>query len=133
MVSGCIENPTRQVPVVKVNITFVEKQGIVEAENYTLTQETVSFLSRPRRIQSESLPSISARTMILKGKNITVGPWENVPYKGAGTYSFNIGFDEKHYPVPDDTVSVSIMLWDKNKTTGKGERIGSVVDNIIWR
>lgn len=131
MVSGCI-NPAEQVPIVNVNITFIEKEGIAEAENYTLTQGTVSFLSRPRRIQSESLPSISARTMIVEGKNITVGPWENVPYKGAGIYSFNIGFDEKHYPVSNDTVRVSIMLWDINRNTGKGERIGSVVGNIIW-
>ena len=38
VVSGCIENPIKQVPVVKVNVTFAEKDGIVVATNSTFTQ-----------------------------------------------------------------------------------------------
>lgn len=125
--SGCI-NPARQVPIVKVNITFVEKEGIAEAENYTLTQETISYISRPRSTVAESFPAIAARATVLKGKNSSIGPWEMVPYKGGGTYSFNIGFKEEHYPEPDDKVHISIIVVDK-----KGERIGYVIENIIWR
>ncbi len=127
IVSGCI-SPTKEVPVVKVNLTFVEKQGIVEAENYKLMQGTIDYINRPRRTQAESFPAIGARATILKGKNSTMGPWEMTSYKGNGTYSFNIGFDEKHYPASNDTVHVSIYVLDKN-----GERIGAVIKDIIWK
>jgi hypothetical protein len=127
MISGCI-NPAGQVPIVNVNITFIEKESIAEAENYTLTQETVSFLSRPRSTQAESFPAIAARTTIMKGKNSSIGPWETLPYKGSGAYSFNLGFYENHYPAPNDLVHISIMVVDK-----KGERIGYVTENIVWQ
>ncbi len=128
VISGCIENPAKQVPVVKVNITFVEKQGIVEAAKYTLTQGTVPYFNRPQSTQAESFPAIGARTTIAKGINSTIGPWEMVQYMGNGTYSFNIGFDEKNYPAANDTVHISIIVVDKD-----GNRIGYVVDNIIWK
>ena len=128
IISGCVENPTKEVPVVKVNITFEEKNGIVEAESYKLPPGTVSYLSRPRTTQADKFPAIGARTTILKGENSTIGPWEMVPYKGNGTYSFNIGFEENHYPVPNDTIHVSIMVVDKN-----GGRIGYVIENIKWK
>jgi len=127
IISGCIGNPTKQVPVVHVNITFVEKQGFAEVENYKITQDTVNYLGRPKTTQAESFPAITARTMIVKGNNSTIGPWETLSYKGNGTYSFNIGFKDDSYPVPDDKIHISIMVVDK-----KGERIGYFIQDIIW-
>ncbi len=127
VVSGCVANPARQVPVVHVNISFVEKQSIVEVENYRLTQGKVNYLSRPRTTQAESFPAIAARTMIVDGLNSTIGPWEMLSYNGSGTYTFNIGFLEDQYPLRNETVHVSIMVVDK-----KGERIGYFVQNIMW-
>ena len=128
IISGCIGNSTKQVPVVHVNITLVEKDGYVEVENYKLTQEMVNYLSRPRTTQAESFPAITARTMIVKGKNSSIGPWETLPYKGNGAYSFNIGFKEDKYPVLNDTVHISIMIVDK-----KGGQIGYFVQDMIWK
>jgi len=127
IVSGCVGNPTKQVPVVHVNITFVEKQGFAEVENYKITQETVNYLGRPKTTQAESFPAITARTMIVKDKNSVIGPWETLSYKGNGTYSFNIGFKEDNYPVPEDKIHISIMVVDK-----KGERIGYFIEDMIW-
>lgn len=127
IISGCIGNPTKQVPVVHVNITFVQKQGFAEVENYKITQDTVNYLGRPKTTQAESFPAITARTMIVKGKNSVIGPWETLSYKGNGTYSFNIGFKDDNYPVPDDKVHISIMVVDK-----KGERIGYFIQDMIW-
>lgn len=127
MISGCI-NPAGQVPIVNVNITFIEKEGIAEAENYTFTQGTVKYIARPRSTAAESFPAIAARTTIMKGKNSSIGPWETLPYKGSGTYSFNLGFHENHYPACNDFVHISIMVVDK-----KGERIGYVTENIVWK
>jgi hypothetical protein len=126
--SGCITNPAKQVPVVKANIAFVENQGIVVAQNYTLTQGTVAYLNRPRNTEADSFPAIGARTMISKGPNSTIGPWEMLTYRGNGTYSFNIGFQDDHYPVSGDIVHISIIVVDKD-----GTRIGYVVENIIWK
>lgn len=126
--SGCVGNPTKQVPVVHVNITLVEKDGNVEVENYKLTQDMVNYLSRPRTTQAESFPAITARTMIVKGKNSTIGPWETLPYKGNGTYSFNIGFKEDNYPVIDDTVHISIMI----VADSKGKQISYFGQDMIW-
>jgi len=127
MLSGCIANPAKQVPVVNVSITLVEKQGIVEVENYRLSQGTVNYLSRPKATQAESFPAITARTMITKGKNSTIGPWETLPYKGNGTYSFNIGFKEDNYPSLNDSVDIYIMIVDKN-----GGRIGYFTQDLTW-
>ena len=128
IISGCIGNPAKQVPVVHVNITLVETDGYVEVENYRLTQELVNYLSRPRTTTAESFPAITARTMIVKGKNSSIGPWETLPYKGNGTYSFNIGFKEDKYPVLNDTVHISIMIVDKN-----GGQTGYFVQDMIWK
>ncbi|HEX7627490.1 MAG TPA: hypothetical protein VF354_01030 [Candidatus Methanoperedens sp.] len=127
IISGCIGNPTKQVPVVHVNITYVEKQGFSEVENHKLTQGTVSYLARPKTIQPESFPAITARTMIVKGKNSTIGPWEALPYNGNGTYSFNIGFREDNYPIPNDKVNIYIYVWGK-----KGEIIGHFEGDMVW-
>ncbi len=133
IISGCIGNPLSEVPVVKVNITFVEKQGKIDVENFTVEQGIVNYLRRPKNIQAEKLPSIGARTALIKGKNSTIGPWEMTSFNGTGTYAFNIGFDEKHYPQKNDTVHVSIYLGVINKTTRKGETVGFVTRDIIWK
>jgi len=127
IISGCVENPAKQVPVVHVNITFVEKQGFAEVKSYKLTQDTVNYLSRPKTTQAESFPAISARMMIVKGNNSTIGPWETLSYKGNGTYSFNIGFVNDNYPVLKDKVTIFIYVWDK-----KGERIGYFIQDMTW-
>jgi len=127
IISGCIGNPAKQVPVVHVNMTLVENDGYVEVEDYKLTQEMVNYLSRPRTTQAESFPAITARTMIVKGKNSSIGPWETLPYKGNGTYSLNIGFKEDKYPVLNDSVHISIMIVDKN-----GGQTGYFVQDMIW-
>jgi hypothetical protein len=128
ILSGCISNPAKQVPVVQVNITFVEQQGIAQVVDYKLTQKTVNYLSRPKTTVAESFPAIAARTMIIKGKNSSIGPWETLPYKGDGTYSFNIGFNEDDYPFINDSVKVTLMVVDI-----KGQRIGDFVQDIIWK
>ncbi len=127
VVSGCIENPTKQVPVVHANITLAEKEGVVNFESYKLVQGTVNYLGRPRTEQAETFPAISARTVILKGENSTIGPWENLPYKGSGTYSFDIGFTEGKYPASKDNVNIYIYVWDE-----KGNRIGFISYQMIW-
>ena len=132
IISGCIGNPLSEVPVVKVNITFMEKQGNLDVANYTFDQGSLNYLQRPQRTQAP-FPAIGARTTILKGKNSTIGPWEMTPFNGAGTYSFSVGFDEKHYPNINDTVHVSIYLTDVNKSSGKGETIGFVTRDLIWK
>jgi hypothetical protein len=127
IISGCIENPAKQVPVIQANITYQEIQGFAEVENYKITEGTVSYLGRPKKTQAESFPAITARTMIVKDKNSIIGPWETLSYKGNGTYSFNIGFAEDHYPLPGDRVHISIMVVDKN-----GQRIGYFVQDMVW-
>lgn len=125
LISGCINT---DVPVIKVNITFVEKEGIVDADHYTLTPENVSYIARPKKNYAESFPAIAGRTTIFDGKDTVTGPWETLPYKGNGVYTFNIGFDERGYPKINDMVHITIMVVDKN-----GERIGYVVEDIRWR
>ncbi len=124
LTSGCIEN----VPVIKANIAFVEKEGIVEAENYTLTPGNVSYFNRPRNVQAGSFPAIAARATFLEGNDSMIGPWEALSYNGSGTYSFNIGFDEKRYPKVNDKIHISIMVVDKD-----GERIGYMIKDITWK
>lgn len=125
LVSGCINT---EVPVIKVEITLTEREGIVEADNYTLTPENVSYIARPKRNYAESFPAIAGRATVFHGKDTIIGPWETLPYKGNGVYTFNIGLDERGYPKVNDMVHVSIMVVDKN-----GDRIGYVVDDIKWR
>jgi hypothetical protein len=131
IVSGCIENPLKQVPVVKVNITFMEKQGEFYAQNYTLTQGTVDYAARPMKTNVESFPAISARIIVLRNNtNATMeglSQWENLPFKGNGTYNFNIGFNEKYYPDTGDFVGIFIIVSDE-----KGRRVGYVGENRVW-
>ena len=132
IVSGCVQNPLKQVPVVKANITFVEEQGKFIAKNYTLTQGTVDYAGRPRTTRAESFPAITGGTLVIKNntKNDTMetlSPWENLPFKGNGTYIFNIGFNEKYYPETNDIVFISIIVTDKN-----GKRIGYLKENKKW-
>jgi len=132
IVSGCVQNPIKQVPVVKVNITFVEKGGFFVPENYTTyTQGTVDYAGRPKNTRAKSFPAISGRTMVVRnntnGSTETLGQWETLPFKGNGTYNFNIGFNEKYYPDPNDLVHISIIVSDE-----KARRIGYAVENKIW-
>lgn len=123
--SGCLD--TWVAPVIKVNITLVEKENVVEVENYTLTPGNVNYFNRPRNIQARSFPAIAARATFLEGNKSAIGPWETLSYDGGGTYSFNIGFDKKRYPIVNDTIHVSIMVVDKD-----GERIGYLIKDIVW-
>lgn len=127
-ISGCLSEKIKQVPVLKVNVTLVEKEGIIDAENISITQGSVNIFDRPKNVIANSLPAISARATISKGINSTIGPWENIPYNGVGGYSFNIGFDENNLPKKDDTIHVSIYVIDKNK-----DRIGMIIRNIVWQ
>ncbi|NJD51804.1 MAG: hypothetical protein FIB07_02950 [Candidatus Methanoperedens sp.] len=129
--SGCIENPLKQVPVLKVNISFVEKGDYVVPENLTFTQGMVDYAARPRNTIAQAFPAISGRTLVVrngtKASMNATGPWEVLPYKGNGTYTFNIGFDEEYYPQVNDSVHISIIVVDE-----KGRRIGYVVEDMIW-
>ena len=109
----------------KLNVTFVEKDGIVEVADYELTQESVSYLARPVR-EHAPFPAISARTMIVNGKNSSIGPWEMLPYSGPGSYTMNLGFEAN--PVANDSIHVSVYVVDKD-----GERIGAFKDDLVWR
>lgn len=128
IVSGCISNPFEQVPVVKAKVTFVEKNGYADAVNYSIIQGTVDYAARPMTTTAKSFPAITGRTMISKGKNSTLGPWEAVEYTGNGTYSFNIGFKKDVPPAFNDTIHVSIMVLDKD-----GKKIGYITENILWK
>lgn len=123
--SGCLGNPMKNVPVIDINITFVEDKGIVDATDYEFKQGEVNYFSRPMKEQAE-FPAISARAMIVRGSNSSIGPWEMLPYSGPGTYSLKVGFEE--YPVPEDIIHISIYVVDKD-----GERIGVITDNLVWK
>lgn len=133
--SGCI-NPVKEVPIIKVNITYTERQGIAEVDTYSFIQDNVSYINRPKRTQAESFPAIIGRTTIIKKvmkdndkvNETVIGPWEAIPYKGNGRYSLDVGFYDGNYPEPGDMVHISIMVVDKN-----GERIGYVIENIVWK
>ena len=133
--SGCI-NPMRQVPVMKINITYAEREGIVDADAHSFTQGNVSYLDRPKRTQAESFPAIIGRATIVKKiksdnaifNGTTVGPWEALPYKGGGSYSFYIGFSDGNYPESGDTIHISVMVVDKT-----GQRIGYIVEDSTWK
>lgn len=133
--SGCI-NPMRQVPVMKINITYTEREGIVEADAHSFTQDNVSYLDRPKRTQAESFPAIIGRATTVKKiasdnaafNGTTVGPWEALPYKGNGSYSFYVGFTDGNYPESGDTIHISVMVVDKT-----GQRIGYIVEDTTWK
>lgn len=127
LISGCIDYPIREVPVIKVNITYLENQGVIEAPEYDFYPGTVNFLNRPRGNKAP-FPAIAARTMISKGKNSTIGEWEMLPYTGPGIYSFDIGFLENKYPVPDDILHISVYVLNEN-----GDRIGVITKDIVWK
>ena len=69
-------------------------EGFFVPENYTYSQGTVDYAGRPRTTRSK-FPAIAARTMVVRnntnGSTETLGPWETLPFKGNGTYNFNIG------------------------------------------
>jgi hypothetical protein len=133
-ISGCI-NPMKQVPVMKINITFAEKEGIVETVAHSFTQGNVSYIDRPRKTQADSFPAILGRETLVKNNTgdhtnpggTIIGPWETLPYKGSSSYSFNIGFNEGNYPESGDTVHISIIVVDNT-----GQRIGYFIEDTIW-
>jgi len=125
--TGCV-NPIKEVPVIKVNISLVEREGIVDIFSEKFTQDNVSYINRPKNTQADSFPAIATRTMITKGNDSIIGQWEMVQYTGSGNYSFNIGFHENHYPVRGDKIHISVIVVDKN-----GERIGYLVKDIKWK
>jgi len=130
LVSGCINNPFKQVPIVRVNITLAEKGGHVEAVNQSFIPDFVDYGARPRNTVVKSFPAIVSRVVLVPKndtKNSTIGQWETLGYNGNGTYSFKVGFLEGYYPQYNDTVFVTIMI-----NGAKGERIGFVAKNIIW-
>src|SRR3989304_5203182 len=98
--NGCV-NPAKDVPIIKVNVTYSEREGIVEADTYSFVQDNVSYINRPKK---------------------------TVAYKGDGSYSFDLGFHEGNYPEPGDQVHISIIVVDN-----KGERIGYIVADTIWK
>lgn len=128
LISGCI-NPMKQVPVLRVNITYTERQGIVDADRYSFTQDNVSYIDRPKKIQADSFPAIIGRiTMVTTDKNVVIGPWETLPYKGNGNYSFNLGFHDGNFPERGNAIHISIIVVDKS-----GQRIGYVVEDTKWK
>jgi hypothetical protein len=130
LVSGCINNPFKQVPIVRVNITLAEKGGHVVAINQSFTPDFVDYGARPRSPVVKSFPAIVSRVVLvpkIDEKNSTIGQWETLGYNGNGTYSFKVGFLDGYYPQHNDTVFVTIMI-----NGAKGERIGFVAKNIIW-
>lgn len=118
-------NPIKNVPVIKANIKFTERNGIVEADQYSFMQGTIGYLNRPRDTSARSFPAIVGRVTSLRGK---IGPWETVSYNGVGNYSFNIGFSEDNLPTHNDIIYISVMVVDKD-----GQRIGYIRDNIVWK
>lgn len=133
MISGCIENPLKEVPVVKVKVIIMEKEGNFVIDNFTAEQGTVNSINRPKRTQASSFPSIGTRALLTRGNKSTLGRWEMVPFNSAGTYSFNVGFLEENYPVTNDSIHLSIYLAGINKVTGKGETIGYTTWDFVWK
>jgi|SRR3972149_459077 len=133
--NGCV-NPAKDVPIIKVNVTYSEREGIVEADTYSFVQDNVSYINRPKKTVADSFPAIIGRATINKKiikdnekvNETIIGPWEAVTYKGDGSYSFDLGFHEGNYPEPGDQVHISIIVVDN-----KGERIGYIVADTIWK
>lgn len=117
----------REMPVIKVDMIIVEKEGIANIENVTLTPGNVSYANRPNKTVAKRFPAIAARATFLKSANGVIGPWETLDYNGTGRYSFNIGFSDIHYPQINDKIHVSIMIVDKD-----GNRIGYFVKDTVW-
>lgn len=126
IISGCVN--VKQVPVIKVNITFAENESVAEVQNYTLTPGYINFFNRPKNVQAKSFPAIAGRATFLEGNHTVIGPWETLPYNGNGTYTFDIGFSESRYPNVNEMVHISIMVADKN-----GDRIGYFIKDIKWQ
>lgn len=116
------------VPVIKVNATFVEKEGIVQATNYSIAQGSVGYFNKPNKDVANNLPAIFGRVTLGTGKEASIGPWETLPYKGNGTYQLNLGFYSGRTPKVGMPVHISILVADKN-----GERIGYLVSNMEWK
>src|SRR3989338_6448954 len=56
--NGCV-NPAKDVPIIKVNVTYSEREGIVEASTYSFVQDNVSYINRPKKTVADSFPSLS--------------------------------------------------------------------------
>lgn len=116
------------VPVVKVNVTFVEKEGIVQATNYSIVQGSVGGFNKPNKDVANSLPAIFGRVTLGTGKDASIGPWETLPYKGNGTYQLNLGFYNGRIPKVGMPIHISVLVADKD-----GERIGYLVKDMEWK
>lgn len=130
LVSGCITNPLKQVPVMKVDITLAEKGGRVEFVNHSYTPAFVDYAARPQNTVVKSFPGMISRAVLVPQndeKNSTIGQWETLGYEGNGTYSFKVGFVDGHYPQYNDTVFITIAIHAAN-----GDRIGFAAQNIMW-
>jgi hypothetical protein len=133
--SGCI-NPMGVVPVMKIDINYTERQGIAESDSHSFTQDNVSYIDRPKRTQAQSFPAIIGRATVIKKvidnnakfNGTVIGPWEALPYKGNGSYSFYVGFYDGGYPESGDTVHISVMVVDN-----AGQRIGYITEDEIWK
>lgn len=127
LISGCVTNPLKQVAVVKVNITFIEKQDFAEVQNVTFTQGTVDYAGRPKRSKAAEFPAIAGRVMIYQNNESIIMPWETVQYTGNGTYRLNLGFSDKIQPRFNDPIHISIVVLNST-----GKQIGSHVTNTKW-
>lgn len=116
------------VPIVKVNVTFLEKGGIVQATNYSIVQGSVGYFNKPSKDVANNLPAIFGRVTLGIEKEASIGPWETLPYKGNGTYQLNLGFYRGRNPKVGMPVHISVLVADKN-----GERIGYLVSNMEWK
>lgn len=133
--SGCL-NPIKEVPVLKIDITYSEKQGIVGADKFSFVQDNVSYINRPKKTQAESFPAVIGRITIIKSitkdnqkvNETMIGPWETLSYKGNGSYTFYLGFPEGIYPAPGDALHISVIVVDKT-----GQRIGYVIQDTKWK
>ncbi len=118
-------NMYKDVPVIKVSMSLVEKQdGTVEVQNYTLVQDNVNYINRPKRINAKSFPAISGRIFV----NKRIGSWESISYNGTGNYTTSIAFPKDYVPKFGDPMHITIMVVDKD-----GTKIGYLTENIKWK
>lgn len=132
--SGCV-NPIEKVPVITINVTYAERQGVVDADRFLFIQDSVNYIDRPKRTQAESFPAIIGRATIVKKikgnekvNETIIGPWEAIPYKGNGSYRFSVGFNNGNYPESGDEIHISVIVVDKS-----GQRIGYIIQDFTWK
>ena len=115
----------RNVPIIKVNMSLTEKQdGVVDIKNYTIVQDNVNYINRPKRTVAESFPAVIGRVLVSKH----VGPWESVYYKGTGNYAFNMAFPKDYIPKSGEPIHITIMVVDKD-----GVKIGYLMEDVKWK